>query len=605
MAVTKVSKLRVFWSVLLLSQALGSFRAAGFGAQPPGVPQGPSEERVNTGSISGRVTSDSGRPIAGARVTVRQTGGLAGAGMHRTRTDQDGRFEVEDLPEGSYAINASSPGYFMSKRPEDSPGAGAYRLGESANIVLVKGGVITGKVTGGGAAPVVAVNVRAIKVRDPDGKAVTNMFSAERQTDDRGVFRVYGLEPGSYVVEAGGGGRSSVNQNNRQVRTFYPSETRNTAREIRVEAGGEVGGIDITVRNGTGHSVSGNIAAGPTAVKFSPVSLRLFDSTTGLLVYDASLQMDDRNNGFAIYGLPDGRYDLVALSTSSIPGSFAVRRIKVEGADMADMNMELKPLGSATGRARVEPLSPGSEYATCKTPQGLPAGQIIVKAELDGAGAGRGSLPFADAVSARVDGEGEFRLANLRDGSYRITVEPADDGLYLKSAVIPAGGVGTTPNRAPVGRPRDVANDGLLIEPGDVVRDIVLTLAPGAAQLRGRLTLSGDAPRPSSVRLHLIPAEPEYADAPSRYAEATVEEDGTFVLNNITPGRYLVVTAAAADDGKSGSPRPAAWDFKGRAELRRLAEADKKPVELRPCERRADFNLQYRQLPRLSIGTNR
>ena len=80
-----------------------------------------------------------------------------------------------------------------------------YRPGDNATITLIKGGVITGTVKNLNGDPLIAISVRAIRVRDAEGKPIPFQISLrDRLTDDRGVYRLYALPPGTYVVAAGG-----------------------------------------------------------------------------------------------------------------------------------------------------------------------------------------------------------------------------------------------------------------------------------------------------------------------------------------------------------------------------------------------------------------
>ncbi|MEP6549887.1 MAG: TonB-dependent receptor, partial [Gemmatimonadales bacterium] len=74
---------------------------------------------AQSGSVSGRVTTaDAGRPIAGARVDAR----ISGASVGGATTDEDGRFRIVNLPEGSYSLTAARIGY--QKKRVDGVGVG-------------------------------------------------------------------------------------------------------------------------------------------------------------------------------------------------------------------------------------------------------------------------------------------------------------------------------------------------------------------------------------------------------------------------------------------------------------------------------------------------
>jgi hypothetical protein len=98
------------------------------------------------------------------------------------------------------------------------------------------------------------VRVRVFMIRDGHGQAARyEMPSRERTTDDRGVYRIYGLAPGTYVASAGGGSGFSgynINPYDADVPTYAPAATRDTATEINLHSGEEVTGID-SARQGT------------------------------------------------------------------------------------------------------------------------------------------------------------------------------------------------------------------------------------------------------------------------------------------------------------------------------------------------------------------
>jgi len=218
------------------------------------------------GFIHGRITGEAGEPLAGVMVYVSQRGINQGFFRpQRVATDEEGNFTITGLDPGLYNINASVPGFIVDNDPMTSRPI-AYRPGDTASVRLVKGGVITGTVTDPQGEPVVGIAVRAFRVRDAEGRPVSifgSNYGTEDSTDDRGVYRIYGIIPGVYVVSAGSSninffGFASAYAGN--VSTFYPSATRDTAQTITVRAGEEVGGIDIRYRGERGHAISGVVS---------------------------------------------------------------------------------------------------------------------------------------------------------------------------------------------------------------------------------------------------------------------------------------------------------------------------------------------------------
>src|SRR5690242_12061696 len=179
--------------------------------------QAASKER--RGSINGRIVSDNGQPITNISVNVFQQGARNSNGRTLS-VDEDGRFQADDLPAGVYSIGAYVPGYVPTNLTQPY-----YRLGDTATLTMVKGGVITGTVKDAAGEPVIGVPVNAIRVRDAEGKPIRVAGSGRtRQTDDRGIYRCYGLLAGTYIVAVGGRGTSMglSSKYGDDVPTYYP-----------------------------------------------------------------------------------------------------------------------------------------------------------------------------------------------------------------------------------------------------------------------------------------------------------------------------------------------------------------------------------------------
>jgi len=99
---------------------------------------------------------------------------------------------------------------------------------------------------------------------------------------------------------------------------------------------------------------------------------------------------------------------------------------------------------------------------------------------------------------------------------------------------------------------------------------------------------------PDRLRVYLVPSEPGSADNLLRYVEAGVQTDGSFKLLNVPPGKYwLVARLLPEEDLKVRITRPQSWNSSNRTALRREATAANVAIELKPCQRVADFLLRY------------
>src|SRR6266851_2329310 len=158
----------------------------------------PGSDESATGTINGRVVNESGQPLLGAIVYIRSAGSAIQA--RTTVTDSEGNFKVSNLDSAVYRVSASLPAYTTTPRDPDDP-TNYYRPGDSVRLELIRGGVITGTVTTLAGEPIVAVRVRAYLIRDAQGQPPRGVITSfgERSTDDRGIYRIYGLAPGTYL----------------------------------------------------------------------------------------------------------------------------------------------------------------------------------------------------------------------------------------------------------------------------------------------------------------------------------------------------------------------------------------------------------------------
>src|SRR5690242_541350 len=99
-------------ALILLSLAVPSVSAGQTPPSPPLPPRDntPATAAVSTAIVRGRVVdAQTGRPLRRVNVTV-TGGGLAREGLSAS-TDDDGRYEVTNLPGGRLTIEASRSGY--------------------------------------------------------------------------------------------------------------------------------------------------------------------------------------------------------------------------------------------------------------------------------------------------------------------------------------------------------------------------------------------------------------------------------------------------------------------------------------------------------------
>jgi hypothetical protein len=516
----------------------------------------------------------------------------SGAGMS-IGTDEDGRFRADDLAPGMYSVFAYAAGYVTEADPVERQ---TYRPGDVVTLRMIKGGVISGTVTNSSGEPVIAARVSASRVRDAEQRPIRGASPTNsRQTDDLGAFRIYGLQSGSYVVAVNGGTAyyysSSPGGYDADAPTYYPSTTRDAAVEITVRAGEEVNGIDIKYRGERGHTVSGTLSGVIGKNPSRGVSVTLAYPTSGAIESSAYLSLRAGERGFALYGVPDGEYEIVARGNTGAENDFASapRRVVVKGADVTGIELTLAPLGSISGRILVEPLLDSERKDACKTKSGALLEETVMIARRDERANAKEQSSSGDPsyIEGAADDKGEFKIYGLGAGRYRI--EPRlPESWYVRSIMLSA-----------TQKQPDLASTGLALSSGQRVTDLTVTLAEGAAGLRGKVVpASENTSVPPRFRVHLVPAEAESADDVLRYAEAAVGGDGVFSITNLAPGRYLLLARAVTDDEfMVRTPRLVAWDATARTKLQRDAKAVNVVVELHRCQRLTDYVLKYQTPP--------
>jgi protocatechuate 3,4-dioxygenase beta subunit len=186
-------------------QAQGRGGGQGAGQQQP-ARDAQVQPATGTGVIAGTVlTEGSGTAVRRARVTLTAPE-LRGS---RTATTGDqGAFSFTALPAGRYSLSASKPGYVnisYGARRAGRPGTPIQLLDgqkmEKAVLSLPKGAVVTGVVMDEHGEPSPGTQVRVMRAVMRTGER-TYEQAGQDQTDDRGIYRIYGLQPGDYIVNA-------------------------------------------------------------------------------------------------------------------------------------------------------------------------------------------------------------------------------------------------------------------------------------------------------------------------------------------------------------------------------------------------------------------
>lgn len=538
----------------------------------------PASAKVNTktGVITGRVVNENGEPHVNANVWVQADTPQGQPGTQAT-TNREGVFKLSGLERGSYTVSATVPAH-IPKIPATPP---VYKDEDIITLMLMKGGVITGTVTSVKGEPIVGIGIRVRLVRDESGRDFGELGRYyDNVTDDRGVYRVYGLPSGTYVVSADGGveertsRRMFVNGFAKDLPTYAPSSSREDAAEISVRIGEEISNVNIRYRGERGSTISGIMQGLPENNR--GFSIRLTSIVAGGRWWDSPFQ--GPGGEFAVDGLPDGDYNLEGMAY----WSDLTRRksesilLHVRGADIEGLALTVLPLASINGRVVLEPLmTPPPDCNDKRQPQFSEMSVTAWQRVTEGARK-KPQFVWRTGGPETPNAQGNLKISEIAAGEYYFAARFSGQQWFLQSiALAPPGNV----------KPADVTRTWTTIKPGDELSILTFTLAQGAAFVRGEVSLEEGQKVPEKLAAFLVPAEPEKAEDVLRYFAAPVNSEGRFWLNNVAPGRYWILAQPGTDDTRyevSKVRLPDGADL--RSSLRHVAEKTKTEIVLKPCQ---------------------
>jgi protocatechuate 3,4-dioxygenase beta subunit len=470
----------------------------------------------------------------------------------KARTDSEGVYRLEGVPPGKYHLAASAPALIGV----DSNSAGEITVAEDSVIegvdfALSFGGVITGKITDSEGRPVIGerVSLKPLeKGEDPTAMAAATQMFGNRMysTDDRGVYRIYGLRPGRYIVGAGKDSdvmSAFLSQRPKRVQTYYPSVTdESRARPVQVTAGSEASGVDIQFSaTDKGFIVSGRVIDSENKTPIANAMVAYSKGQTKVLDGDKIVTVDEDA-------------DEHEIDSSGMPGGFTTTNDKGEfrfaSVSPGKYKLEATAIGAFAGTSgsqfyadpvAFEVQSSNVEKVDVKVHRGASINGIVV---VEGANTQDGLDRFGqfmltamvanDATKSYSSGtcvvaaDGSFRLGGLKPG--KVTLRPVLMG---------ARRVGLLR----VERYGAEVQGGFELQANEEVSGIRVIVVPATCVIRGRATIQGGTLQPGAKITAIarsVGRDP--SDSPGIIGNPPVEvgPNGSFVIENLTPGTYEV-----------------------------------------------------------------
>ncbi len=556
-------------SIFVSASSLYSQRQGGPSAQPA--------EPVETTEVRGRVVSAQTRvPVKGAKVAVTTDARKTVSAFVRF----DGSFVIENAPVGDHSIGVAAAGYELLRKRVRIP---AGQPLEGLDLRINRSPIITGRILDENDRPVVGARVEVLKEEFQNGHVqfIPEGALAARgnfRTDDRGIYRVFGLSAGEYFVGVSPKTEPAPDGQLRLAtspRYFPNADSLSDAATVKLTWGEEKQGTDIRLPPAPPTSAHGRVLGadpGPSC-RSCRIEIHRRDGETMRMV---GANTTTEQGLFSLFGLPPpGDYVAVTHVFDRTTGKqgFGRQPFTVSEGKVDAIVVEAFGENPISGRLvlRDPPDTVGDE-------NGAWSAQVRLNANfMDRTQPRRTRGHFGEAKGTGT--EAPFELAAF-PGQYDFMANGVRGG-YIEQ--IEVGG-------------RPVRGAKLTIPAGGIAGEVVVTMSFETGTVQGTVReaeddesagsaaslLSKGGLLPPSTTVRLLPVEQDSSS--SRRLGARVKE-GAFEITGVPPGEY---TAFAYPDAAGYSIE----DPKYRKKLARFGER----VEVKAGETSA---LTLRALPTL------
>lgn len=493
------------------------------------------------------VKSTTGEPAKKVTVTLSPYMGGGETPQQSAIADTNGRFLFQEIKPGKYLLQAGGNGYPYQIYGQEIRGRHFKTVtvepGQHEKDIVFKlapGAVITGTVYDEDGDPVLGASVEALlagaasRGRAPAGRA---------QSDDRGVYRIFGLEAGRYFLmvnppnhDAGPSGACSP--------TYYPGTT-DPSQASRLEArpGDEISPMNLNISKAPCQVVRGRVvSAGSGRIRDAQVSLMVRDRENAAPGREYGTQVEDERGDFVFQSVPQGSYLAYANINDGKRNLMGSAPVDVMNGDVDSLVVTLKPPFDLRGRVRTE----------SDTPLNFTLMRIWLQPSDNQMFGGGG---------AEMKSDGTFVIHNIYDASYRIQVGGYPEEFYLKSARI--GNVD-------------------LLAPGDALAgyqpgsSLEVVLSPNGGTVSG--TVQRDSHPVPGALVVLVP-DPPNPNRDDLVRMKTADDLGQFALAGLPPGDFKIF---AWDSGVEVNPQDPDFlkPYEDRGQTVRVEEKGSQTVQL-------------------------
>ncbi len=496
----------------------------------------------STASISGRVTIN-GKGVSGIAVVATQsTSPIENRTVAKTTTDDDGKYQLTGFAAGQFSIMPMAKAYVVGT-------SGAYKSpgqkitvaeGEAItkiDFALVRGGVVTGRITDTDGRPVIGERVNVVAKDASDTPNPMAMLEGPKNlTDDRGVYRVYGLGPGSYKVSIGQApsstGVSVMGMGGSQYpKVFFPGVTEEAkATVIEINEGTEVSNIDIVAgKSGGGFAVTGRVVdadSGQPVPNVYVVYSSLNEANHQLGGMNFSGSQTDASGKFRLEGVHPGHYAAYTMTAGQDTSTYSDQSpFDVSDGDVSSVEIKVRRGATLSGVAVIENNFDADVAA------------LLQKLSLFAYSNTKGGAPSYS--SGKIGADGSFTFTGLAPGKVQISMtgfpSPPKGLMIIRTEV---DGVDQ--------------REGIEVTAGAQITGVRLVFAYGTGSIRGEVKVEGGV-LPAGLSLRVV-IRSGTGDTGRVVRGVEVDARGHFLAENIPPGTYQLSLSALGPDR---TPSPA------------------------------------------------
>jgi hypothetical protein len=530
-------------------------------AQTPALPGARLETIEETCTVSGMVVSNmDGAPLKGATLWL-------GSDENRehtiaTTTAADGRFELRNVPAGPYSLTVHRNGYvdaqYGQKKPNDPGSKLTLRPGQKlVDLVFKLGrtGVITGRLFDEDGEPMQGIRVNALRDAYINGK-IQLQETDERESNDLGEFRLFGLSPGRYLVSAEPNmwnrvvgkrefsGADNSGGERGYAKLYYPGVTdAGKASVITVKEGDEIAPIDILMKQVTVYRVRGkvvNLLPKPSRRGWSQVEVLRINQGAGWEDI-AVTSVRDSDGSFDIREIPPGNYRIRVIWRSDDGRMHVTQQdFTVGGADVEGLTLTLGEGVNIPGRVTWD-----------GAPRLERQGFVIAAMSME-------NEPFPD-TSAEVDDNNQFTLKDVHDGEFRLDAWGISKDCFIKE----------------VRYSERIVPDATILVAKGTVGSLEITLSSRGAQVQGTVLSEESLPAVGAWAV----AIPDKKTRRASYS-ANTDQYGHFEVRGLPPGKYKLFGWTGLQQGAWEDPE-FLKEHEAKATVIEVNEGDTKTVELK------------------------